>query len=62
MASSAAESVVRQIGSLYDGSSVAGLSDRQLLERFTAQPGAPAEAAFAALVLQAWPDGARSLQ
>ena len=55
MASSAAESVVRQIESLYDGSSVAGLSDRQLLERFTAQPGAPAEAAFAALVLRHGP-------
>ena len=55
MASSSSESVVRQIGSLYDGSSVAGLSDRQLLERFTAQPGAPAEAAFAALVLRHGP-------
>jgi RNA polymerase sigma factor (sigma-70 family) len=55
MALSSSDSVVRQIGSLYDGSSVAGLSDRQLLERFTAQPGAPAEAAFAALVLRHGP-------
>ena len=29
--------VVRQLGSLFEGGSVAGLSDRQLLERFTAQ-------------------------
>src|SRR5580693_7987557 len=43
-------SVVRQIGSLFEGGSVAGLSDRQLLERFTAQRDAAGEAAFAALV------------
>src|SRR5271156_4986812 len=42
--------VVRQIGSLFEGGSVAGLSDRQLLERFTAQRDAAGEAAFAALV------------
>ncbi len=42
--------VVRQIGSLFDGGTVAGLSDRQLLERFTAQQDAAGEAAFAALV------------
>ena len=29
------QSVVRQIGSLFDGGSVAGLTDRQLIERFT---------------------------
>ncbi len=46
----ASGSVVRQIGSLFDGGSVAGLSDRQLLERFTAQRDAAGEAAFAALV------------
>jgi RNA polymerase sigma factor (sigma-70 family) len=43
-------SVVRQLGSLFEGGSVAGLSDRQLLERFTAQRDAAGEAAFAALV------------
>src|SRR5271156_5905846 len=42
--------VVRQIGSLFEGGSVAGLSDRQLIERFTAQHDAVGEAAFAALV------------
>ena len=49
MASLASGSVVRQIGSLFEGSSVAGLSDRQLLDRFTAQRDAAGEAAFAAL-------------
>ena len=43
-------SVVRQIESLFDGGSVAGLTDRQLLERFTADRDAAGEAAFAALV------------
>ena len=42
--------VVRQIGSLFEGGSVAGLADRQLLERFIAQQDAAGEAAFAALV------------
>ncbi len=37
-----ASSVVRQIGSLFDGGSVAGLSDRQLIERFTARRDPPA--------------------
>ena len=46
----ASGSVVRQIGSLFEGGSVAGLSDRQLLERFIAQQDAAGEAAFAALV------------
>jgi RNA polymerase sigma factor (sigma-70 family) len=50
MANLASRSVVRQIGSLFDGGSVAGLSDRQLLERFVAQQDAAGEAAFAALV------------
>ena len=48
-------SVVRQIGSLYEGSSVAGLSDRQLLDRFAAQRDAAGEAAFAALVTRHGP-------
>jgi RNA polymerase sigma factor (sigma-70 family) len=43
-------SVVRQIESLFDGGSVAGLTDRQLLERFTARRDAAGEAAFTALV------------
>ena len=55
MASLASGSVVRQIGSLFDGSSVAGLSDRQLLDRFTAQRDAVGEAAFAALVVRHGP-------
>src|ERR1017187_4359903 len=55
MASLASCSVVRQIGSLFEGSSVAGLSDRQLLDRFTAQRDSVAEAAFAALVVRHGP-------
>ena len=50
MASLASASVARQIGSLFEGSSVAGLSDRQLLDRFTSERGNAGEAAFAALV------------
>ncbi len=50
MASLASGSVVRQIGSLFEGGSVSGMSDRQLLDRFTAQRDMAAEAAFAALV------------
>ena len=43
-------SVARQIESLFDGASVAGLTDRQLIERFTARRDVTGEAAFAALV------------
>jgi RNA polymerase sigma factor (sigma-70 family) len=43
-------SVVRQFESLFDSGPVSGLTDRQLLERFTAGPGPAAEAAFTALV------------
>ncbi len=43
-------SVVRQIGALFDGCSVAGLSDRQLIERFVDRRDPTGEAAFAALV------------
>ena len=43
-------SVARQIESLFDGASVAGLTDRQLIDRFTARRDAAGEAAFAALV------------
>jgi RNA polymerase sigma factor (sigma-70 family) len=45
-----ATSVTRQIESLFQGGSVAGLSDRQLLERFVSGRDAIAEAAFAAIV------------
>ncbi len=50
MAYAASESLVRQIGALFEGSSVAGLSDRQLLERFIGRRDAIGEIAFAALV------------
>ena len=44
-------SVARQLGTLFEGGSVAGLSDRQLLERYIAGGrDAAGEAAFAALV------------
>ena len=55
MANVAAGSVVRQIGSLFDGGSVAGLSDRQLIERFIDRRDAAGEAAFAALVARHGP-------
>jgi RNA polymerase sigma factor (sigma-70 family) len=49
-------SVVRQLGALFRGGSVAGLSDRQLLERYTAGGHDPVgEAAFAALVARHGP-------
>ena len=44
-------SVVRQLGVLFEGGSAAGLSDRQLIERFVAgRDSVAAEAAFSALV------------
>ena len=44
-------SLVRQLGALFEGGSAAGLSDRQLIERFVAgRDSVAAEAAFAALV------------
>ena len=55
MAHLATSTVGRQIESLFDGSSVAGLTDRQLVERFTARCDAGAEAAFAALVARHGP-------
>jgi RNA polymerase sigma factor (sigma-70 family) len=48
-------SVVRTIESLFDGSSVAALSDRQLVERFVARRDAVGEAAFAAIVTRHGP-------
>jgi RNA polymerase sigma factor (sigma-70 family) len=50
MTRGASAAVVRQIESLFDGGSVVGLTDRQLLERFTNTGDAIREAAFAALV------------
>ena len=55
MTQTAARSIIRQIESIFDGGSVAGLSDRQLLERFTARRDAAGEAAFAALVARHGP-------
>src|SRR5580693_1008527 len=55
MAHLATGSVGRQIESLFDGSSVAGLTDRQLLERYTDRRDAGAEGAFAALVARHGP-------
>ncbi len=43
-------SMIRQIESLFDGGSVAGLSDRQLLDRFVDRRDPAAESAFAAMV------------
>ncbi len=48
-------SVIRQLGSLFDGGSVAGLSDRQLLDRFNDRRDAAGETAFAALVTRHGP-------
>ena len=49
-------SVVRQLGTLFAGGSAAGLSDRQLIERFVAgRDSLAAEAAFAALVARHGP-------
>jgi RNA polymerase sigma factor (sigma-70 family) len=56
MARVAPGSVVRQIESLFEGGSMAGLSDGQLLERYTAGGReAAGEAAFAALVARHGP-------
>src|SRR5689334_2642060 len=50
MIATASGSVIRQIEALFQGGSVARLSDRQLLERFNADRDRAGEAAFAALV------------
>jgi Sigma-70 region 2 len=56
MANATTISVARQLESLFDGGSVAGLSDRQLIERFVAgRDSRAAEAAFAALVARHGP-------
>ena len=51
----ATTSLARQLGSLFEGGSAAGLSDRQLLERFATRRDAAGEAAFAALVARHGP-------
>ncbi len=55
MAYLATGSMARQLESLFEGGSAAGLSDRQLLERFNARRDAAGEAAFAALVARHGP-------
>jgi RNA polymerase sigma factor (sigma-70 family) len=55
MARTVSGSVMRQIGSLFEGGSVAGLTDRQLLERFNTRRDSIGEAAFAALVARHGP-------
>jgi RNA polymerase sigma factor (sigma-70 family) len=55
MAHLASSSVVRQIGSLFEGGSITGLSDRQLLDRFVSRRENAGEAAFAALVARHGP-------
>ena len=55
MVRTASESISSQLESLFEGRSVAGLSDRQLLERFNAARGPAGEAAFAALVARHGP-------
>ena len=52
MASAAPTLLARQLGTLFEGGSAAGLSDRELLERFAA---ARDEAAFAAMVARHGP-------
>src|SRR5262249_49081220 len=51
----ATNAVARQLGALFEGGPAAGLSDRQLLERFVADRGAAGEAAFAAMVARHGP-------
>jgi RNA polymerase sigma factor (sigma-70 family) len=55
MARTATESISRQLESVFEGSSVAGLSDRQLLDRFIASRDPAGEAAFAAIVARHGP-------
>ena len=55
MTRTATATIIRQIESLYDGGSIAGLSDGQLLERFDARRDSAGEAAFAALVARHGP-------
>ncbi len=50
-----AGSLTRHLGALFDGGTSAGLSDRQLLERFATRRDAVGEAAFAAIVARHGP-------
>ena len=55
MDGSASAGYLRDMHTLFDAGTVSGLSDRQLLQRFTGERGASAEAAFEALVLRHGP-------
>ena len=55
MDGSASAGYLRDMHTLFDAGTVSGLSDRQLLQRFTGEQGASAEAAFEALVLRHGP-------
>ncbi len=55
MSYAASASLARQFGSLFEGGCTAGLSDSQLLERFTDRGGPADEAAFAVLVARHGP-------
>ena len=55
MSQTSTRSVAEQIELLFDGGSATGLSDRQLLERFTARRDSAAETAFATLVARHGP-------
>ena len=51
MSGIASAGYLRDMHTLFDAGTVSGLSDRQLLQRFTGEQGSSAEAAFDALVL-----------
>ena len=55
MAESASGSVLRQVETLFEAGTAAGLTDSELLERFAASRDAAGEAAFAALVARHGP-------
>ncbi|SIN70423.1 RNA polymerase sigma factor, sigma-70 family [Singulisphaera sp. GP187] len=55
MAHAASPSLAQQLGTLFDGGSATGLSDRQLLERFVTRRDDSGEAAFAVLVARHGP-------
>jgi RNA polymerase sigma factor (sigma-70 family) len=55
MSAGSSSAVLRDIQTLFDSGTASGLSDRQLLERFTSGRGASAEGAFEGLVLRHGP-------
>ncbi len=55
MAGVTSAALLRDIQTLFDAGTAAGLSDRQLLERFASSRDATAEAAFEVLVLRHGP-------